>query len=418
MSSVSSTSCLTARADRRQARGDEVGQPARLGDVHRQRLQIVGQQRRQRDDLLEVRLDVARQRVDLEPIGVVGALGRRGRRARARRAASTTTPRARSRARPWTISRRLPSGSLNILWMCVAVPTRIEIVLARLLDARVALGEDGDQLAVGDRIVDQPHGALARHRERHERVGKQDRVPKRQNRQLRRNRERPIADRDVLGLEVLDLIAHSDLDSMKRRVTRRGHCVDVERERPVGRTRGSATGGAPRRDAGSYMSRNSEAVPRRAAICRWRCSATLARLLAVLAADREGQRPEPLLGDLFAALEAVAVVALFEPRQRVVDLVQRLRLHLDQRELDVVLDVGFRALDRVEHLVQLAAPGALGAHVAHLTLHFGLDFTTTVFEHPLQFGITGPVRCCPVPAFIVASHDAAPSSPRRAGCRR
>ena len=28
-----------------------------------------------------------------------------------------------SRARPWTISRRLPSGSLNILWMCVAVPT-------------------------------------------------------------------------------------------------------------------------------------------------------------------------------------------------------------------------------------------------------------------------------------------------------
>ena len=36
-----------------------------------QRLQIVGQQRRQRHDLLEVRLDVARQRVDLEAVGVV-----------------------------------------------------------------------------------------------------------------------------------------------------------------------------------------------------------------------------------------------------------------------------------------------------------------------------------------------------------
>ena len=36
----------------------------------------------------------------------------------------------------------------------------------------------------------------------------------------------------------------------------------------------------------------------------------LARLFAVLAADGEGQRPEPLLGDLLAALEAVAVRAL------------------------------------------------------------------------------------------------------------
>ena len=64
----------------------------------------------------------------------------------------------------------------------------VEIVLPRLLDRRVALGEDGDQLAVGDRVVDQPDRALARHGERHERIGKQDRVPQRQNRQLGRNR--------------------------------------------------------------------------------------------------------------------------------------------------------------------------------------------------------------------------------------
>ena len=62
----------------REARGDEVGEPARFGDVGGERLQIVGEQRRQRHDLLEVRLDVAQQRVDLEAVGVVERLRRRG----------------------------------------------------------------------------------------------------------------------------------------------------------------------------------------------------------------------------------------------------------------------------------------------------------------------------------------------------
>jgi len=53
------------------------------------------------------------------------------------------------------------SGSLNILWMCVAVPTDRGRP-ARLLDRGVALGEDRDQLAVGDRVVDQADRALAR----------------------------------------------------------------------------------------------------------------------------------------------------------------------------------------------------------------------------------------------------------------
>src|SRR6476661_222558 len=98
-----------------------------------------------------------------------------------------------------------------------------------------------------------------------------------------------------------------------------------------------------------------------------------ARLLALLAPHRERQGAQPLLSDFVAALEAIAVVALLQARERVVDLVQRLRLHLDQRELDLVLDVGLGALDGVEHLVLLAgAPAALGANIAHLTLHLGL----------------------------------------------
>ena len=59
---------LHRRADGRQARGDEVGELAGIGDVGGERLQVVGQQRRQRDDLLEVALDVALQRVDLEVV--------------------------------------------------------------------------------------------------------------------------------------------------------------------------------------------------------------------------------------------------------------------------------------------------------------------------------------------------------------
>ena len=178
---------LHRRADRREARGDEVGEPARLGDVHGERLQIVGEQRRQRDDLLEVRLDVPRQRVDLEPIGVVGVLAR------------GADPRAQVRMRRDDVVELQAREALDdqaqaaVRQLEHLVDVRrgadgVEIVLARLLDRRVALREDGDQLAVRDRIVDQADRALARHRQRHERIGKEDRVAQRQNRQLRRNR--------------------------------------------------------------------------------------------------------------------------------------------------------------------------------------------------------------------------------------
>src|SRR5262245_3168055 len=70
----------------------------------------------------------------------------------------------------------------------------------------------------------------------------------------------------------------------------------------------------------------------------------LALLLAVLAADRERQCAQSLLGDLLTALETVPVVTVIEPVERIVDLVERLRLHLDERKLQILLDVRFRAL--------------------------------------------------------------------------
>src|SRR5262252_3843392 len=63
-------------------------------------------------------------------------------------------------------------------------------------------------------------------------------------------------------------------------------------------------------------------------------------LLALLAAHRKGERAETLLGDLIAALVAVAVAAMVEAGERVIDLVERLGFHLDERKLDLLLDVG------------------------------------------------------------------------------
>ena len=56
------------RVDRRQARGDEVGKPPGIGNVGRQRLQVVREQRRERHDTLKVGLDVPEQRINFETI--------------------------------------------------------------------------------------------------------------------------------------------------------------------------------------------------------------------------------------------------------------------------------------------------------------------------------------------------------------
>src|SRR5437899_6175326 len=137
---------------------------------------------------------------------------------------------------------------------------------------------------------------------------------------------------------------------------------------------------------------------------------------AILAADGEGQRPQALLADLLAALEAVPVGALLEAPEGVVDLVQRLGLHLDERELQIFLDVGLSALDRIEDLVELAAPRALLADAPHLHLHFCVVFTAAFAEHLLQFGIARPghPRC----RFRLGGvlHDRRSFRPGPAGC--
>ena len=69
-SDVSSSSCLVAVGI--VVRLDAMKSASRpgVGDVRRERRQVVGQHRRQLHDLLEVRADVALQRVDFERVGV------------------------------------------------------------------------------------------------------------------------------------------------------------------------------------------------------------------------------------------------------------------------------------------------------------------------------------------------------------
>src|SRR5258708_5242685 len=138
-------------------------------------------------------------------------------------------------------------------------------------------------------------------------------------------------------------------------------------------------------------------------------------LLAVLAANCERKSPQPLFGNFIATLEAVAVAALFEPLQRVVDLVERFRLHLDERELDVFLDVVLRALAGVEHFGELV-DFTRCANVAHLALNLGLQLPPASFEHLLELVIPGLAygrryRC----RLLMSPHDAAPSLPRLSG---
>ena len=150
------------------------------------------------------------KRVDLQPIRVVGVFGRRAH-------AGAKIGLRRQDLLEGQASESLDNqaqaavGQLEHLVDVRGRADRVQVGLPRLFDRRIALREHGDQLAVGDRVVDQPHGALASHRQRHEGIRKQDRVPQRQNRQLGRDAERPIAQREVLGLEVLELIAHRDL---------------------------------------------------------------------------------------------------------------------------------------------------------------------------------------------------------------
>ena len=182
----------------------------------------------------------------------------------------------------------------------------VQVRLGGFVDRRVALREHRDQLAVGNRVVDEPHGALAGDGQRHERIGKEDRVAKREDRQLGWNRERPIADRGVLGFEVLDLIAHLGDLTWLSYFSELLIAGLPEAEGFGLRHRRSPINGTPILHVEEERGRAAPRVGLTLPLFR-----VFLPLLAVLAAHGEGQGTQPFLADFVAALEAVAVIALF-----------------------------------------------------------------------------------------------------------
>ena len=172
-----------------------------------QRLQLVGEQGRKRHDLLEVVLDVPLQGVDLETVVVRHDLfGGPNRRTEERfRLADPVQRHARE---PLDDE---PQAAVRQLEHLVDVrdgADGVEIVLAGLFRRRLALGEDADELVAFDGGLDELHGTLPGHRQRHEGVGKQYRVAQRQDRQLRRNRHLSPARRSSRCVRMFRFVVH------------------------------------------------------------------------------------------------------------------------------------------------------------------------------------------------------------------
>ena len=172
-----------------------------------ERLQVVGQQRRQRHDLLEVALDVALQRIDLEMILVAQQLVGRGDRGPQVRP-GLDDPVEADAGQALDDQPQAAVGQLEHLVDVRGRADRIEVFLQRLFDRRLTLGEHADHPAGRGRLVDQAHRGLPGHRQRHERIRKQHGVPERQDRQLGRNRQRTLRRAVSSDDEGLVLIAH------------------------------------------------------------------------------------------------------------------------------------------------------------------------------------------------------------------
>src|SRR5687768_13865206 len=112
--------------------------------------------------------------------------------------------------------------------------------------------------------------------------------------------------------------------------------------------------------------------------------------LALPAPDGKRERTQPCLRDLAAALGTVAIRALSEPIESDVDLAERFRRHLDQRQVDVFADVS------LEHLIlagHVALVPVLGTNVAHLPGHAHPQLVPPFLEHLSQLRVPPLLRC-------------------------
>jgi len=113
----------------------------------------------------------------------------------------------------------------------------------------------------------------------------------------------------------------------------------------------------------------------------------LALFLAARAPKRERERGETLPRYLLAALETVAVGALIQADQRVLDLLQRLASQLEQGEIEVFLHERVRHLSLVADFIERPAAVA-GAHLPHGVPDLVEDLASPIFEQIAQLCVS------------------------------
>jgi hypothetical protein len=163
-------------------RGHQVAERARVVDVRGRQLQLLREVRDQRDDAREEALDVPRQRLDLgcARIDVGHVLEFADQVGLARPPLGDPDP-----AQALNEHAQGPVRNADQLVHRGGGPDLVEVVPARLLDLRAAHGHERE-LAVGRHdLVDQLDRALLADRERSQRVGEDDRLLQRQDRELR-----------------------------------------------------------------------------------------------------------------------------------------------------------------------------------------------------------------------------------------
>ena len=166
--------------ERAEARRDEVGEAAGLGDVRCEAVQIVRKNGRELHDLLECRADVALQRVDFGRIFRLEERRRFGDGAAQVRLRGHD-PIERDTRQPLHDQSQAAVRQFEHLVNMRERADGVKIRLRRVVDGRIPLREDADHRTGRDRVVDQLHRRFAGDRERHERIGKQDRVAQRQH---------------------------------------------------------------------------------------------------------------------------------------------------------------------------------------------------------------------------------------------
>ena len=173
-------------------RGDEIGELARFGHAVEQRGSFLGQLGHQLDHPLGDVLDVHHQGVELG-----GASGRIGQHLDLGHhvgilQAQLEHAHARNALQD---DREAVLGQLDDLQDAGGAAHGVEVGRSRLLDARVALGDDADdRLFLRDGLLDQLHGFLAPDIDGDDRVRKQDGIAQRKDGQKLGNLDRPLGD--------------------------------------------------------------------------------------------------------------------------------------------------------------------------------------------------------------------------------